>query len=261
MTSLRRRCYSCIGIFSFGLLQQVRAGYNATKLKFRSSTPEMPRVPKTVSRTSQFNSTRLRTIPRAFFDRDPRQVGPELLGKVLVRREGRKLLAGRIVEVEAYLGSGDAAAHSAAGRTQRNAVLFGPPGFAYVYLIYGNHFCLNVSCLPDGDAGGLLIRALEPLAGLEDMAAARGLTLESVRDLRLITSGPGRLAQALGVTRPRDNGKDLLDPGSDLRLADDGFRPERIASTTRIGITKAAEHPLRFVVAGNEFVSGKRARE
>lgn len=219
------------------------------------------KAPRVAATGSPHDPSRLRGIPRSFFNRDPRLVGPELLGKVLVRREGRKLLAGRIVEVEAYLGSGDAAAHSAAGRTRRNAVLFGPPGFAYVYLIYGNHFCLNVSCLPDGDAGCVLIRALEPLAGLEDMAAARGLSLESTREKRLIASGPGRLAQALGITRPRDNGKDLLEPGSDLHLADDGFRPERIANTTRIGITKAAEHPLRFVVAGNEFVSGKRARE
>ena len=106
-----------------------------------------------------------RPLARAFFDRDPQVAGPELLGKVLLRREGRRFLAGRIVEVEAYLGTDDPAAHSASGRTPRNAVLFGPPGLVYVYFIYGNHYCLNVSCLPEHVAGGILFRALEPLIG------------------------------------------------------------------------------------------------
>ena len=95
----------------------------------------------------------------------------DLLGKILLRRDGKKLLAGRIVEVEAYLGD-DPAAHSFAGRTARNAVLWGPPGISYVYFIYGNHFCFNVSCLPDGVAGGVLFRALEPMAGMDEMASA-----------------------------------------------------------------------------------------
>ena len=112
--------------------------------------------------------TRLRKpLSRAFYDRDPRRVCRELLGKVLVRRERGQVLAARIVEVEAYLGEDDPAAHSFAGRTMRNAVLFGPPGYAYVYFIYGNHYCLNVSCLPDGVPGGILFRALEPLAGVK----------------------------------------------------------------------------------------------
>src|SRR5277367_4897079 len=120
-------------------------------------------------------SEHLRTaLPRAFYDRDPRRVCRELLGKVLVRIERRKYLAARIVEVEAYLGKNDEASHSFAGRTARNAVLFGPPGFAYIYFIYGNHYCLNVSCLPDGVAGGILFRALEPFAGVNAMAKARG---------------------------------------------------------------------------------------
>ena len=148
-------------------------------------------------------------LPRAFYDRDPRRVSRQLLGKVLVRREGKKLLAARIVEVEAYLGKNDPASHSFAGRTLRNAVLFGPPGFAYVYFIYGNHYCLNVSCLPDGVAGGVLFRALEPLSGLDEMARLREVSLHDQRDLRHLTSGPGRLAEAFGITRERDNGKDL----------------------------------------------------
>src|ERR1017187_5323596 len=103
--------------------------------------------------------TKLSPIAREFYNRDPRLVGPDLLGKVLVRRENKGILAGRIVEVEAYLGQDDAAAHSAAGRTARNSVLFGPPGHAYVYFIYGNYYCLNASCLPDGAPGGVLFRA------------------------------------------------------------------------------------------------------
>jgi DNA-3-methyladenine glycosylase len=194
-------------------------------------------------------------------DRDPRLVAPDLLGKLLVRREKGEILMGRIVEVEAYLGAGDAAAHAAAGRTDRNSVLFGPPGRAYVYFIYGNHYCLNVSCLPEGDAGGVLFRALEPVSGLETMARNRGVKLPRqprTSDLRGLTSGPGRLAQALRITRPRDNGKDLTDSHSDLQLGDDGFAPPQVATTARIGITKSADIPLRYVIAGNLFVSPPR---
>jgi DNA-3-methyladenine glycosylase len=204
---------------------------------------------------------RLRTpLPRSFYDRDPRTVSRELLGKVLVRREGKRLLAARIVEVEAYLGEDDPAAHSAAGRTARNAVLFGPPGYAYVYFIYGNHYCLNVSCLPDGVAGGILFRALEPVLGIDEMARERNVSVNSARDLRKLTSGPGRLAEAFRITRKRDNGKDLASSRSDLFVADDGYRVPRIRVTPRIGITKAAERPLRYVIAGNAFVSGKMPR-
>ena len=113
----------------------------------------------------------IRPLPRAFFSRDPRRVARDLLGKVLVRKAPR--LTARIVEVEAYLGASDPAAHSAAGKTARNAVLFGPPGYAYIYFIYGNHYCLNVSCEPDGEAGGVLFRAVEPLTGVEGMAESR----------------------------------------------------------------------------------------
>ena len=197
-------------------------------------------------------------LPPAFFNRDPRRVARDLLGKVLVRRQGRKLLAARIVEVEAYLGEGDPAAHAAAGRTPRNAILFGPPGRAYVYFIYGNHYCLNVSTLPDGVAGGVLFRALEPLAGIQEMARRRGVSINRPRDLRLLTSGPGRLAAAFAITRQRDNGKDLTTTRSGLWIADDGFRPPRVLRTRRIGITKAAVLPLRYILADNLFVSGPR---
>ena len=196
-------------------------------------------------------------LPRNFYNRDPRRVSRDLLGKVLVRA-GKKLVTARIVEVEAYLGADDPAAHAFSGRTARNAVLFGPPGHAYVYFIYGNHYCLNVSCLPDGTPGGILFRALEPLLGIEEMARARDLSMNGDRDLRLLTSGPGRLAEAFGITRARDNGKDLTSKASDLFIADDGHLVGRILATPRIGIKKAAELPLRYVIEGNPFVSGPR---
>ena len=197
-------------------------------------------------------------LPREFYARDPRAVSHDLLGKALMRRAGRELLAGRIVEVEAYLGDDDRAAHAAAGKTLRNAVLFGPPGHSYVYFIYGNHYCFNVSCLPDGIAGGVLFRALEPLFGVPAMAQARGITASVLSDLPLLTSGPGRLAEAFGITRERDNGKDVTSQKSDLWIADDGYRPAKIVTTARIGITKAASLPLRFLIAGNRYVSGRR---
>jgi DNA-3-methyladenine glycosylase len=230
-----------------------------------------------------------------FFNRDPRQVARALLGKLLIRKTRGGILAGRIVETEAYLGKGDEAAHSAAGRTARNSVLFGPPGHAYVYFIYGNHYCLNVSCLPDGVPGGVLFRALEPVAGIKQMAKARGVVcgrthsgacpersrrvpaarssgvagghsnskLATAResDLKKISSGPGRLSEAFQVTRKRDNGKSLVSARSDLRIVDDGYRVRRITVTPRIGIVKSAEQPLRYYVAGNPFVSGKRLRD
>ncbi len=122
-----------------------------------------------------------------FFNRDPRRVARALLGKLLIRKTPSGIIAGRIVETEAYLGQGDAAAHAAAGKTPRNAVLFGPPGRAYVYFIYGNHYCLNVSCLPNGVPGCVLFRALEPVAGIEPMAEARGIEIAKESDLKKIS--------------------------------------------------------------------------
>ncbi len=214
--------------------------------------------------SERLTAAELRRAPilsREFFNRDPVAVGRELLGKLLIRRDGRKLLAGRIVEDEAYLGKQDPASHAFAGKTPRNAVLFGPPGHAYVYFIYGNHYCLNVSCMPEGCGEGVLFRAMEPVYGLDAMARARGIELPAAHrpaQLRLISSGPGRMAEALGITRLRDNDKDLTSRDSDLWFADDGFRPERIVATARIGITKAVDQPLRFVITGNPYVSGKK---
>ena len=212
-------------------------------------------VTRELVRELRMPSPHLGPLLRSFYDRDPRLVGPDLLDKILVRRHGRELLTGRIVEVEAYLGADDPAAHASIGRTPRNAVLFGPPGRAYVYFIYGNHYCLNVSCLPDGVPGGILFRAVEPLEGMNEMFRLRGIAQGS--DLRRLTSGPGRLAAAFGITRERDNGEDLTDARSNLYIADDGSAPPRVLITKRIGIKKAAEMPLRFIVAGNKFVSGR----
>ena len=198
-------------------------------------------------------------LDRSFFARDPRHVARQLLGKVLVRN-GSPQLTARIVEVEAYLGEEDPAAHAAAGRTLRNAVLFGPPGHAYIYFIYGNHFCLNVSCEPEGQAGGVLFRALEPLTGVEEMARGRGIVLHNPKDLRQLTSGPGRLCESFGITRARDNDCDLTANKSSLWIGDDGYRARGIIATPRIGITKAADMPLRYLLAGNPFVSGPKVQ-
>jgi DNA-3-methyladenine glycosylase len=218
-----------------------------------------------------YEAGRIRPLDRAFFARDPRRVARELLGKVLVRQDKSLYLAARVVEVEAYLGENDPAAHAAAGNTLRNAVLFGPPGFAYVYFIYGNHYCLNVSCQRDGKAGCVLFRALEPLLGLEEMARVREVTVRGPRDLLKLTSGPGRLAEAFGITRVRDNGCDLTSPrsrvqfgkqssllSSTLWIGSDGFRAKGIRVTPRIGITKATDRPLRYLLGGNAFVSGRK---
>lgn len=222
---------------------------------------------------------KIRPLDRAFFARNPRRVARKLLGKVLVRDGGKLRLAARIVEVEAYLGESDAAAHAAAGKTARTSVLFGPPGYAYVYFIYGTHYCLNVTCEREGKAGAVLFRALEPLAGIEEMARARGIDLIGPRDLPKLTSGPGRLAEAFGITRLRDNGVDLTgsnrsgsnptgskltgskpaSSGCDLWIGEDGFRAAGILITPRIGISKAADRPLRYLLSGNAFVSGRKS--
>jgi DNA-3-methyladenine glycosylase len=177
-------------------------------------------------------------VSRDFYLDPPDLVAQKLLGKLLVR--GAKV--GRIVEVEAYFGESDPASHSFPGKTARNAVLFGPPGHAYVYFIYGMYYCLNVSCEPEGQPGGVLFRALEPICGL-----------------KLSTSGPGRLCKAFGITRSRDNGVDFTSPSSDLQIQDDGYSVNDILITPRIGITKEASRPARFLIAGNPYVSKQTA--
>ena len=210
----------------------------------------------------------LAPLPRAFFLRDARIVARQLIGKLLVRRAGRHLLVGRIVEAEAYLGLRDPGSHAYRGETERNRVLFGPPGHAYVYFIYGNHYCTNISCHAEGDPGCVLLRALEPVSGLVEMAANRGVQLgepPTIAQQKALTSGPGRLSEALGITRLAHNGCDLCSKASPLNIAgdmasemDDGQRRLRVAATTRINVWSAPDDPWRFIAAGNAFVSGPK---
>lgn len=209
-------------------------------------------------------------LSRDFFEERPELVAPRLLGKILVHRTASGILAGRIVEVEAYLGPHndppDPAAHSHRGPTPRNRVLFGPAGHAYVYSIYGQYFCANISCEVEGRAGCVLLRALDPLPGLDPAALAqmvlnRGLAPGRTADdklPRLLTSGPSRLCQALGLTRASHNGLGLVDPASPLQVRDDGFPAPEALITPRIGIRHAADWPMRFAVRGHACVSGPK---
>lgn len=180
-------------------------------------------------------------LDRSFFDRSVHRVAPELIGATLLV-DG---VGGVIVEVEAYHHT-DPAAHSYVGRTERNAVMFGPPGHAYVYRSYGIHWCVNAVCEGEGSASAVLIRALAPTAGLDAMRARRG-----VEDERLLCSGPGRLCQALGITKALDGAP--LDAPPVVLLA--RARKPEIVAGPRIGITKAAEKPWRYGLKGSPFLS------
>ena len=192
----------------------------------------------------------MRTLPRSFYRRDPRVVAPELLHKVVVYG-GR---AGRIVEVEAYCGSEDPGSHAYRGRTLRNASMFGPPGLLYVYLSYGVHWCANAVCGDEGVGVAVLLRALAPVSGVEEMRADR----VAVRRDRDLCSGPGRLCQALGITRAHD-GADLVRADRGVRIADDGTPPpDAPVNTRRVGLTAGADLPWRWYVAGDPNVSRAR---
>jgi DNA-3-methyladenine glycosylase len=188
-------------------------------------------------------------LPRSFYARDTIEVARGLLGKIVVHGE----TSGRIVETEAYLGGGeDLAAHTARGITERTRVIFGPPGHAYVYFIYGMYECLNLVTEPDGQPGAVLIRALEPVAGIDIMQRRR----PAAHTLRDLASGPGRLTLAMGITRAQ-NGVDVTRGSLTVRTPrqDDPFE---IEVTPRIGIRQCADWPLRFVVKGNPFVTAMR---
>jgi DNA-3-methyladenine glycosylase len=199
-------------------------------------------------------------LPRSFFEGSPELIGPRLLGKLLVHRSGDGVMAGRIVEVEAYLGPHndppDPAAHAHRGPTPRNEVLFGSAGHAYVYAIYGRYFCMNISCEAEGLAGCVLLRALEPVAGADLMAANRGLSAGAAP--RLLTTGPSRLCQALGLTRKTHNGLDVTSAASILQVRDDGCSIPEVLVTVRIGINHAVDWPLRFALPEHACVSGSR---
>ena len=187
-------------------------------------------------------------LPRAFYRRDPRVVAPELIGKVLVSADGR---SGRIVEVEAYCGAIDPAAHSYRGKTARNAAMFGPAGHLYVYFTYGMHWCANAVCGEIDEGVGVLMRALEPLAGHERMRAAR----PRARRDRDLCSGPARLTQAMGITGAHD-GVDLVARRTAFAIVDDGHAATlSIRTGPRIGITRGTDANWRWYAADSEHVS------
>jgi DNA-3-methyladenine glycosylase len=197
---------------------------------------------------------RAATLPVSFFDRPADAVARELLGALVASRTGGVLTSARIVETEAYLGYRDPASHGYLHRrNERNAALFGPPGSWYVYLSYGIHWCANLVCEAEGTASAVLLRALEPVEGIATMRERRGRVHD--RDL---CSGPGKLCQALGITRELDGS---MMPGSEVVVLPPRVSlPVEVAVTPRIGITKAADWPLRFLVAGNPHVSGRASR-
>ena len=186
-----------------------------------------------------------------FYKRPATEVAPDLLGKLLVQDDA-PARAGRIVEVEAYCGDGDPAAHSRSGPTARNAAMFGPPGRLYVYLIYGLHWCANAVCAPAGTGDAVLLRALEPVRGSEAMAARRGAGSRTVA-LAELCSGPAKLTQAFGIDGSHD-GADLTSAGG-LRICDDGWSPERLVQSPRIGISRGTDLRWRWHIAGNPHVS------
>ncbi|WP_369968739.1 DNA-3-methyladenine glycosylase [Stenotrophomonas rhizophila] len=193
------------------------------------------------------------TLPRTFYQRHPTEVAPTLLNKLLVRDDGR---AGRIVEVEAYAGSEDPAAHSFRGRTPRTATMFGEAGHLYVYFSYGMHWGSNAVCGEVGQGWGVLLRALEPVQGLALIREAR----PAIRHDRDLASGPGRLSQAMGITKALD-GADLVRNDRGVRIVSDAMAPPTEPGVgPRIGISKAVDFPWRWHVPGHAHVSGRSTR-
>lgn len=188
-------------------------------------------------------------LPRSFYARSAPEVAVALLGKTLVHRLPEGRVAGIIVETEAYVGAEDPGSHAFRGPTPRNQVMFGPAGFAYVYLSYGMHWCMNVVTDSPGIAGAVLVRALEPLEGVPAMERRR-----RGRPIRELCNGPGKLCQALGINRDCN--------GADLEMGnlwiEDGSVPANVARSTRVGLSSGRELPLRFYLLGNPFVSPGR---
>jgi DNA-3-methyladenine glycosylase len=193
-------------------------------------------------------------LPRSFYGRPAVEVASDLLGKVLVRRIGRKNLSGKIVETEAYVGPHDLACHASKGHTPRTSVMFGPPGYAYVYMIYGFYFCLNVVTEPPGYPAAVLIRAIEPL---DNVGLMRKLRKNPERETN-ITSGPGKLCMAMSIDKQL-NGADLL--GTAIWIEDRSLDAGNILTSPRVGVDYAGEFkdkPWRFFVDGNPHVSRVR---
>lgn len=194
-------------------------------------------------------------LPVSFFRRPAPEVARDLLGRILVVDGPAGRVAGRIVETEAYLGGEDPASHAAGyRRTARNQAIYGPPGTWYVYLSYGMHWCANLVTGPPEEGAAVLLRALEPLEGLDLMRARRGTSAP-----RLLCAGPGRLCQALGIDLALDGQPMPASPARVLR--GQPVEPALVLATPRVGITKAVEWPLRFVVRGSPWVSGRRVEK
>ncbi|MDN5348102.1 MAG: DNA-3-methyladenine glycosylase [Clostridia bacterium] len=191
----------------------------------------------------------LKPLPFSFYSRDTRTVACELLGTYMVRFSPEGTVCGRVVETEAYLGREDPACHSARGPTPRNAVMFGPAGRAYVYFIYGMYYCFNVTTEDEKTPAAVLLRALEPVAGIELMSRRRG-----TREIKKLCRGPGCLAQALGIDK-EINGTSVVDGPVRFYPPLPHDLPGEIAVAPRVGITQAADWPLRYYLKGNPFVS------
>lgn len=191
-------------------------------------------------------------IKRNFFYQDTVKVAKDILGKLLVRESSQGIFVGRIVEVEAYRGIDDPASHSYRGKTKRNEIMFGKPGVVYVYFTYGSHYCLNVVTEKAGIAAAVLIRALEPLKGIDEMKINRG-----VKDLTKVASGPGKLTKAFQITL-EENGLDITNASSYMNIYEINKHEQfQIVQTTRIGIRLAKEFPWRFYIKDNPNVSKK----
>ncbi|MGD0637275.1 MAG: DNA-3-methyladenine glycosylase [Nitrososphaerales archaeon] len=189
-------------------------------------------------------------LGRSFYSRYTPEVARSLLGSTLVRVIGATVFRSKVVEVEAYRGADDPASHAYRGVTKRTSVMFGEPGHAYVYFTFGFHHCLNLTTEAEGEPGAVLIRAVEPLDGIEEMRRRRG-----VEALMNLTSGPGKLTKAMGIDL-RLNGEDVVKSKELFLLR--GAREERVAVSTRIGVSKGREKPWRFYIDGSPFVSGAR---
>ncbi|MDQ8164324.1 MAG: DNA-3-methyladenine glycosylase [Gemmatimonadota bacterium] len=196
----------------------------------------------------------MKPLGARFYDRPTERVARDLLGRVLECTVGRVTCRGRIVETEAYLGEHDPACHAAAGRTPRTEVMYWAPGTAYVYFVYGMHWCANAVTRREGLPSAVLIRAVEPLEGIESMRRRRPGILHDTD----LTSGPARLCQAMGITGPRHHGKSLVTSAFRILDAPSVARRE-VAVTPRIGVNVAADWPLRFLVRDNPFVSARAA--
>ena len=190
-------------------------------------------------------------IPREFYEKHVVDVSKNLLGKLLIRVYNQHVLIGRIVETEAYRGEDDPASHAYRGRTPRNAIMFGKPGVAYIYLIYGMYHCLNVIAEPEGHAAGVLIRAIEPLKGVEIMKQLRG-----TKKTKILTNGPGKLAKALAIDKSF-NGVDLTRRNALFIAHQHQKETFDIVETTRVGIKVGLDRKWRFYIKGNVFVSRK----